>query len=123
MPTAPAGVRPAGSGVSYPVADVVVASGAFFAFVFSFGTFVSTSPYGSYRTSAWGYREPLGWWTVLADMLLVASAVVAPWWPRAKEIVGFRRSHVQVGQRLPQSGSDPPFPRRARRCHGRAAER
>lgn len=89
-PPAPAG---AGRGLSFALSDVIVGGGAFLFLIFSFTPLLSAGPD---HTNLWDFVSPLGWWVAVANVLLLANAVAAMWWPRDKEYVGFRRSHVQV---------------------------
>jgi hypothetical protein len=92
----------AGRGLSFALSDVIVAGGAFLFLIFSFTPLISIDVTGisafggSADTNLWDFVSPLGWWVGVANVLLLATAVVALWWPRDKEYVGFRRSQVQV---------------------------
>jgi hypothetical protein len=83
----------AGRGLSFALSDVIVGGGAFLFFIFSFTPLLSAGPD---HTNLWDFTSPLGWWVAVANVLLLATAVAALWWPRDKEYVGFRRSQVQV---------------------------
>ena len=87
---APAG---AGRGLSFAQSDVTVGGAAFLFLIFSFTPLLSAGPL---HTDLWNFTSPLGWWVAVANVLLLATAVAAMWWPRDKEYVGFRRSQVQV---------------------------
>lgn len=82
-----------GRGLSFALSDLIVGGGAFLFLIFSFTPLLSAGPA---HTNLWDYISPLGWWVAVANVLLLATAVAALWWPRDKEYVGFRRSHVQV---------------------------
>lgn len=98
-PPPPAG---AGRGLSFALSDVIVGGAALLFFIFSFTPLISIDTGGfnlggfSAHVDLWGYLKPLGWWTAIAGLLLLASAVAAMVWPRDREYVGFRRSQVQV---------------------------
>jgi hypothetical protein len=101
-PPPPAG---AGRGVSFALSDVIVGGAALLFFIFSFTPLVSIdvpnvaglpSGFGDQHQNLWDFTSPLGWWAAIANVLVLATAVVAMWWPREKEYVGFRRSQVQV---------------------------
>jgi len=102
-PPPPAG---AGRGLSFALSDVIVGGAALLFFIFSFTPLISIDTGGfnisgfSTHVDLWGYGKPLGWWTAIADVLLLATAVAALWWPHGKEYVGFRRSQVQVALAL-----------------------
>jgi hypothetical protein len=96
----------AGKGLSFSLTDIIVAGAAFLFLIFSFTPFESIdlgSVFGgsslSHHENLWSVTT-LGWWIALADILLLASAAVAMFWPKDKEYVGFRRSQVQVGLAL-----------------------
>jgi len=95
-PNQPAATR-SGRSLTYALSDVVVAGAAFLFFVFSFTPVVSVSAFGASATrSLWQFDSPLGWWTAIANLLVLATAALAPWWLADREYFGFSRSQVQV---------------------------
>jgi len=102
-PPAPAG---AGRNLSFSLTDVVVGGASFLFLIFSFLPFesVDLGNFGfgvseSAHKSLWTVTT-LGWWIAIANLLLLASAAAAMFWPKGKEYFGFNRTQVQVGLAL-----------------------
>jgi hypothetical protein len=94
-----------GRSLSFALSDVIVAGAAFLFFVFSFTPIVSVSigsvgginiNVPSATRNLWQFDSPLGWWTAIANLLVLATAVASLWWPRDKQYVGFGRNQVQL---------------------------
>jgi hypothetical protein len=94
-----------GRSLSFALSDVIVAGAAFLFFVFSFTPIVSVSigsvgginiNVPSATRNLWQFDSPLGWWTAIANLLVLATAVASLWWPRDKQYVGFSRNQVQL---------------------------
>lgn len=101
-PGAPPAPASAGRVLSFAMSDVIVGGAALLFFIFSFTPLISFDTGGfnlgffSGHVDLWGYGKPLGWWTAIADLLVLGTAVAAMVWPRDREYAGFRRSQVQV---------------------------
>ncbi|HEU0238895.1 MAG TPA: hypothetical protein VFR11_06385 [Micromonosporaceae bacterium] len=105
QPQYPASGGRAGRNLTFAMSDVIVAGAAVLFFIFSFTPIVSVDVpkitgfdinVPGAHVNLWNFEKPLGWWTAVANLLLLATAVLAMWWPRDREYAGFRRSHAQV---------------------------
>jgi hypothetical protein len=75
-----------GRSLSFALSDVIVAGAAFLFFVFSFTPIVSVSigsvgginiNVPSATRNLWQFDSPLGWWTAIANLLVLATAMAS----------------------------------------------
>jgi hypothetical protein len=92
--------------------DGLAALGGLLVFAFSFAPFVEYDDAFQSRLtpdnlptwfSAWStetFMGPLTWFVVLAGMITIGLAATHLVWPRARDLLGFKLGHVQIGVAL-----------------------